>query len=71
MSSQISEQLSIFPEQDRETECCYSCRHFAEYKSPVLFDGYRIDGCCFKSGGRGLQVYIAGARCKDYAPVKT
>lgn len=66
MSDPQPEQLSMFPEQEKETECCFTCRHFAEFKKPVQFDGYRIDGYCFHRGGIGFPVYIAGAKCKNY-----
>ena len=70
MSDPNPEQLSMFSEEDREADCCYICRHFAEFKSPVRFDGYQIDGYCFQRGGIGLPVYIAGAKCKKYQKVK-
>lgn len=72
MNDPQPEQLPMFPEQEKETECCFTCRHFAEFKKPVQFDGYTIEGYCFKYGGKGLPVYIAGAKCKDiqgFSPV--
>lgn len=58
MNDPQPEQLSMFPEQEKETECCFTCRHFAEFKKPVQFDGYQIDGYCFHRGGIGLPVYM-------------
>ena len=66
----MDEQLSLFPKTSEPEKSCYTCRNFAEFKSPVQFVGYQIDGYCFKSGGRGIPVYIAGAKCKDYKPCK-
>lgn len=61
------EQLSLLPEEAKEAESCFLCRHFSELKMPRVLDcGGCIYGYCFKDGtkpynanmGKGYPVYI-------------
>ena len=61
------EQLSLLPEETKEAESCFLCRHFSELKIPRVLDGGGcIYGYCFKDGtrpynanmGKGYPVYI-------------
>lgn len=69
-------QLSILPPQPHQEQTCYTCRYFAELKEPwVRSDEACIFGYCFERGdknysynmGKGIAVFIADGRCKDWA----
>lgn len=68
----MDEQLTMFetPE-EHPSECCYNCKHFAEYKDPRIFDGYGCYGSCFKGFAKNgstfiYPVYVPEGVCKKF-----
>lgn len=54
---------------EKTVECCYSCKHFAEFREPREIGALSaVYGYCYKRGGiiSALPVYVPGARCKDW-----
>lgn len=72
----MSEQISIFGEEEqRPSECCYKCAHFAEFKEPRLYDDFGVYGMCFKSYNKNgsmyaYPIYIPDGSCKQYKKAK-
>ena len=71
------EQINLFEksDEDRPQECCYKCKHFAEFKNPITYtnrDGeFGVFGMCFKTFCKNgsyatYPIYIADGKCKDF-----
>ena len=71
------EQITLFEESKEEQppECCYQCKHFAEFKRPRTYtnrDGdFGVFGMCFKTFCKNgsyctYPIYIPDAECKDF-----
>lgn len=71
----MENQLSIFHEEERPFDCCYQCKHFAEFKEARRFtnrDGeFGVFGMCCKTFGKNgsyalYPIYIPEGKCKDF-----
>lgn len=72
----MPEQITFFEEtEERPSECCYSCKHFAEFKQPRTFTDRDSEvivyGMCCKSFCKNgsyymYPIYVPEGRCKDY-----
>lgn len=71
------EQISMFGAHfDRPTECCYECKHFAEFREARTFldknkDEFTAYGMCCKSVGKNgsytfYPIYVPLSKCKDF-----
>lgn len=71
------EQISIFGNtvDDKASECCYQCEHFAEFKEPRAFtdlDGeFIVFGMCCEGVGKNgsyyfYPIYVPGGKCKNF-----
>lgn len=71
----MNDQISIFgnPIQEKPSECCYQCAHFAEFKEPRAYTNHEGDfgvfGMCFKTFCKNgsyavYPVYIPEGKCK-------
>lgn len=69
------EQLSLFPNEEKPSECCNACEHFAEFKEHREYinrDGYfTVFGMCCKSFNKNgsyalYPIYIPEGKCKTF-----
>lgn len=74
-------QLTIFgdPINEKPSECCYCCQHFAEFEKPRTYtnrDGdFTVFGMCFKSFCKNgsyssYPIYIPEGKCKQFIKVR-
>ena len=72
----MSEQISLFEEEQTPSVCCYQCQHFAEFKEAREFVGrsegdVSVFGVCVKSFCKNgcylmYPIYVPGGVCKDF-----
>lgn len=75
-----ADQLSMFEKKETPTECCYRCRHFAEFKEARSFEdrsagdisvfGMCCKGFCKNGSYYMYPIYVPEGACKDFKKVR-